>query len=228
MYYKYLADTGQLDEVRRTSLFQAVANAQKKILTDSRQPVTDFLNQIQEEVKTARADLERPNTEYDKRLTALSQLEGVKDKDILKAVELFDELKKIDDEKKRIADIDLLNQQGASLTKSLESPIEQYQEKIQELQKLLDAHSISQRTYLRGIARAEDELAGSLKATGKQFEHTVSRRIDFRIPDAYRKDQQADPIETLVGVSRQQLTEISKIPKRLDSLVKKLADKTPL
>jgi hypothetical protein len=108
---------------------------------------------------------------------------------------------------------------GEALADSLQTPVEQYKERLAELDELLEANAISQETYARAVKQAEDTMQGTARsAFALQDAGTVVRRFDFAMVQSPTKP--SDPMQRMLSVEQQQLAQSQRQTKALERLSK--------
>jgi fused signal recognition particle receptor len=107
-------------------------------------------------------------------------------------------------------------EEGRKLTEDSLSPLEKYQEKLNDIRQLYYYDAIDKATFDKATQRANDELASSVKQqTGHAGAET--RRFDFNLA---KQDQPIDPIQQLVQEQKDATDAAKKANANLDEIVR--------
>jgi hypothetical protein len=192
------------------TLKETRAELNKQAIADS--PLIQQMKQVESFIMSTQDNLAQMDMS-DKQLKLLDLKElGASKSQIKMASDLLDQIAS----KERA---NQLKTAGEQLAESLQTPVEQYKDRLAELDEMLEANAISQETYARAVKQAEDNMQGTARsAFALQDAGTVVRRFDFAMVQSPTKP--SDPMQRMLSVEQQQLAQSQRQTKALERLSK--------
>lgn len=136
------------DEMRKNSF----AAAEAKALAEANKPAVDLINKYREQVETFKMSAREAE------IFKLSQ-QGISSELIKQAEALGDQLTAMEEQKKLQ---ETLESRAESLIDSVKTPMDEFNEKMQELQEVFDAGLINEEVFGKVAERLKEDLQGAL------------------------------------------------------------------
>jgi hypothetical protein len=175
------------DGASPAQLAQGKEYAKQLHTLEAHKAATEAIKQLQEEIASKSG-----NATANKAAALVAA--GASNADLQAYTKLSAQLKEIEDQQKRM-------EKAKEIWKDAESPIEKYNDKLKELNELLEHGALNQHQFDEARKKAAQELGKAEKEGADKKAELVERRFDFRLPSQAGRDPKAEAL----NIAKQQL-----------------------